>query len=132
MTNRITLVLFMFASSIIGCAPKEVAPTGPRAATSPEQVTFYQERPKRFEDLGAVEVPIGGKIRMDDRGDATAGFLELQKKAAALGANGLLFDTKKVQSDALVTCAYKGTYYQVPVNHNPKVARGHAIWVHEK
>jgi hypothetical protein len=126
------LAALTILGTLIGCAPREVAPTGPREATTADAINIYQKRPQRYEDLGVVTVPIGGHIRMDSHGDATAGFIELKKKAAALGANGLLLDDKKVQADAWVTAGYKGQFYQVPLQYNPKLAKAHAIWVHEE
>ena len=125
------LVTLGFVCSMAGCAPQVMPPSGTRTPTSPDQVMIYQKQPHKYEDLGMVTVPIGGEIRMDDRGDATAGFTELKKKAAALGANGLLLDEDKVTSAATVTAASNGTFYKVPVDHNPKVAKGIAIWAYK-
>jgi len=91
---------------------------------------IYQKEPPKYEMLGMVSVPIGGNIRMDDRGDATAGFMELKKRAAALGANGLLFDERKVPSQEMVTAGDNGQFHQVPIDRTPtRMAKGQAIWV---
>ncbi len=123
------LTLFSLSCLSAGCAQHAVQPSGPRPPTSAEQVKIYQKEPNKYEDLGMVTVPVGGAIRMDDRGDATPGFVELKKRAAAMGANGLLLDDKKVESQGLVTAGYNGTFYQVPIERNPKMAKARAIWV---
>ena len=128
-TRVLPFVIVLLA--LVGCAPKVVESTGPRQPTSADQITIYQKEPSKYEVLGMVEVPIGGAIRMDERGDATMAFEELRRKAAALGANGLLLDEKKVPSDVMVTASHKGTFYQVPVNRTPRAAKGQAIFVHK-
>lgn len=116
-----------------GCTHEASKASAPRPPTNPDQVTFYQKAPvSKYETLGPVTVPVGGAIRMDERGDATAAFVELKKQAATLGANGVLLDEHKVPSDLVVTASYNGTFYTVPVNRNPRVAKGEAIWVYEK
>jgi hypothetical protein len=118
---------------LIGCTHEAQKASGPRPPTSANQVTLYQKAPgTKYETLGTVSVPVGGAIKMDERGDATAAFVALREQAAALGANGLMFDEKKVPSDLVVTASYNGTFYTVPVNRQPRTARGEAIWVYEK
>jgi hypothetical protein len=119
------------ALALVGCSSQSKTPTEPRSPTSPEQVAIYQKHPNKYQDLGVVTVPIGGRIRMDDRGDATAGFEELKKQAAAKGANGLLLDGNKIPSNLTVTAGYNGTFYQVPVDNQPRTAKAHAIWVYK-
>jgi hypothetical protein len=116
-----------------GCTHESPKASAPRPPTTPDQVKFYQKTPgSNYETLGAVTVPVGGAIRMDERGDASAAFVEMQKQAAAKGANGILLDEHKVPSDIVVTASYNGTFYTVPVNRNPRAAKGEAIWVYEK
>src|SRR5437763_1226387 len=102
--NRLTgfLGFLVLLSAANGCAPQIVTPTGPHSPTTPDAVYIYQKQPQKYEVLGVVTVPLGGAVRMDDQGDATAGFVELKKQAAALGANGLLLDGDNVQSDVTV------------------------------
>jgi hypothetical protein len=118
---------------LAGCTHEQPKASAPRPPTSPDQVTFYQKTPaSKYETLGTVTVPVGGAIRMDERGDATAAFVEMKKQAAAKGANGILLDEDKVPSDVVVTASYNGTFYTVPVNRQPRAAKGEAIWVYEK
>jgi hypothetical protein len=124
-----TILLALVAGSIIGCGSQVVPSSGPRPPTEPMNVTIYQKEPHRYEVLGRVEVPIGGEVRWDDRGEAVAGFDRLKSAAAAQGANGLLL----VGDDPLMTrvlAGYKGTFYQVPVRtENPRAAIAKAIYV---
>jgi len=118
---------------LIGCTNQAPPASGPRPPTAPDSVKFYQKVPgSNYQPLGAVTVPVGGAIRMDERGDATAAFVEMRKQAAALGANGILLDEDKVHSDVVVTASFNGTFYTVPVNRQPRAAKGEAIWVYEK
>jgi|SRR5690348_8804362 hypothetical protein len=118
---------------LMGCTHQGPKVSAPRPPTSPEQVTFYQKTPaSNYETLGPVTVPVGGTIRMDERGDATAAFVEMRRQAAAKGANGILLDESKVPSDLVVTASFNGKFYTVPVNRQPREAKGEAIWVYEK
>jgi hypothetical protein len=131
--SLVTAGVFVVVALLIGCTHEPQRASAPRPATSPDQVTFYQKVPaSNYELLGPVTVPVGGAIRMDERGDATAAFVEMRKQAAELGANGVLLDEKKVPSDVVVTASFNGTFYTVPVNRQPRAAKGEAIWVYEK
>jgi len=133
MIKQLMAVLLLgLTMAFVGCAPTVEPPSEPRSPTSPGQVEVFQKQPSKYQLLGTVEVPIAGAIRMDERGDATAGYQELKKRAADMGANGILLDPKVVQSQGVVTCADNGTFYQVPVDYKPKVARAQAIWVYSK
>jgi hypothetical protein len=131
--SLVTAGVTVVAALLIGCTHETPKQTGPRPPTSPSSVTFYQKAPSgKYDLLGAVTVPVGGAIRMDERGDATAAFVEMRKQAADLGANGVLLDENKVQSDVVVTASFNGTFYTVPVNRQPRAAKGEAIWVYDK
>ena len=123
------LLLAVATLMISGCT-KEVPPTQ-HAPTNPATVKLYQKKPQRFEVLGTVMVPVTPAMKWDDRGDSTAGFEALKSKAAALGANGLLFvieDHSKY--DIEVTAGYKGEYYQIPLKLQPvRTAMAEAIYV---
>jgi opacity protein-like surface antigen len=98
------------------CSSSEVVPSsGPRSPTTAEQVKIYQKAPKKYEKLGVVTVSRAEGATWDERGDATAGFDILKRKAAALGANGLLLTVPEGGEEKRATAGYHGTYYQVPV-----------------
>jgi hypothetical protein len=114
-----------------GCGSHVVPSTGPRPPSNPALVAIYDKEPKQYEELGSVEVPIGGDVRWDARGDATVGYERLKSAAAARGANGILLlptDQEKLK----VLAGYRGTYYQVPIRDGtPKTAVARAIYVVE-
>jgi hypothetical protein len=125
----------------------EILPSyGPRTPTSPDQVKLYQDAPKQYEELGTVTILAGEEgATWDERGDATLAFDLLKRKAAALGANGVLLAHENVGGDAseapapattagrrLVLAGYNGIYYQVPVFDSPRRALGQAIYVHKE
>src|SRR5688500_17430619 len=118
------------------CASKpEVVPSsGPRIATSAGQVKFYQTEPRKYEKLGNVTVSRDEGATWDHRGDATAGFDILKKKAAALGANGLLLKADEdIDEHQQILAGYHGDYYQISVsNAQPRHAMAQAIYVLEE
>jgi len=124
--NGMLMALLIVALS--GCGSTVMPPTS-HDPTSPDQVKIYQKAPNKYEGLGTVTVPIGADVRWDEKGDADAGFQKLRAAAAERGANGLLLTAPDGATNAVVTAGYKGTYYQVPVQMNPKGAVAQAIWV---
>ena len=103
--------------SACSSTPEVVPSSGPRAATSAEQVRIYEKEPKRYEKLGQVTVSRNEGVSWSDRGDATAGFDLLKKKAAALGANGLLLKVDDPKDNKRrVLAGYHDEFYQVPVS----------------
>ena len=114
-----------------GCSPEVVPSSGTRPPTDPKDVVIYQKEPQKYEELGVVEVPVGGDVRWDEKGESTPGFEKLKAGAAARGANGILL-TRPSPDMGLVLAGYKGTFYQVPVRAgNPKVVAVKAIYVIE-
>jgi hypothetical protein len=91
-----------------------VPSSGPRPPTNPKDVAIYPKEPKKYEKLGVVEVPVGGDVRWDEKGESTAGFEKLKAGAAARGANGILLTSPTADSKQFVVAGYKGTFYQVP------------------
>jgi len=132
LTGFLVIAACVVASAVGGCAKSQVVPSaGPREATTPAQVKIYEKAPKKYEVLGALNVPISGDVRWDARGDADAGFERLRTDAAALGANGVLLQAPAGAADTLVLAGDKGVYYQVPMQTktNPRAAVAQAIWV---
>ena len=115
----IRAVLVAILLVVAGCESEVVPSKGNREPTNPAEVKIYQEKPKKYEDLGSVEVPVGGDVKWDEKGDATAGFDRLKSQAAQRGANGVLLMTDE-PSTAMVTAGTGGKYYRVPVRTNPK------------
>jgi hypothetical protein len=118
-----------------GCAskPEVVASSGPRKATTPDQVKIYQKAPKKYEALGTVTVAPSDRVRWDERGNADEGFEQFKSQVAARGANGLLLEAPEGSgARRRILAAYKGEYYQVPVRDEPRSAVAQAIWVLEE
>jgi hypothetical protein len=124
-----TFLAAVMALIVVGCQSEVVPNSGNHPPTTPAQVKFYQDPPKKYEVLGTVEVPVGGEVRWDEKGDATAGFEKLKSQAAALGANGVLLATDNPMTPR-VGAGDNCTFYQVPLRTgNPSVAMAKAIWV---
>jgi len=114
---------------LAGCESEVVPSKGSRPPTSPAEVKVYQDPPKKYEILSTIEVPVGGDVRWDEKGDAAPGFEKLKSKAAAVGANGILLAADN-PSTPLVVAGYNGTFYRVPLRSgNPSVGMAKAIYV---
>jgi hypothetical protein len=127
------VVVAMVAWAMAGCSTPEIVPSkGPHAPTQASEVKIYQKEPKKYEELGLVQIPVGGDVKWDEHGDATAGFEKLRVAAAAKGANGLLLLDRE-HNKMMVVAGYKGTFYSVPVRRGtPDVAVAQAIWMLEE
>src|SRR5215213_1173890 len=137
MSVRCMSLSVLFAALLLaGCSSQpEIVPTsGPRPPTSAEQVQIYQKEPKRYERLGALSVSRDEGASWDERGDATAGFDILKRKAAALGANGLLLmSADPAANNKRITAGYHGEYFQIPVTRtSPPQGMAQAIYVPPK
>jgi hypothetical protein len=131
---NVTRNLFLAAFAAIcltACAPttQVVQSSGPHAPTTPYDVHLYANPPKKYEILGNVSVEITSTLRWGESGDATPAFNALIVKAAALGANGLLFDQTAGGATFTAVAGYHGDFYEVPMYSNPTTATATAIWV---
>lgn len=74
---------------LTGCTTSDVIMTGKaRAPVSPESIQMYLRPPEKFESIGLVTASSNSTpIRSKNKQSA---LTELKKKAAALGANGIL------------------------------------------
>jgi hypothetical protein len=130
-TVSAAIAILVAIGVIGGCSSEVRQPSGARPPTDPRDVAIYPKQPKKYEDLGTVEVPIGGDVRWDARGDATPGFEKLKAAAAAKGANGILLAGPKPDMPR-VLAGYKGTFYQVPLHEGtPRSVMVQAIYVLE-
>ena len=116
------------AIALAGCSP-QVLPPSSHAPTTADQVKLYQKQPPKYEALGMISVPVTPAMKWDERGDSTPGFDALKAKAAAMGANGLLFTPQPGTFDVLVTAGYTGEFYQVPMKREPRSTVAQAIFV---
>jgi hypothetical protein len=125
------LAVALGALIVAGCSSHVVPSTGPKPPTDPSQVVLYDKEPSKYEQIGRVEVPVGGDVRFDERGDASPGFEKLKAAAAAVGANGLLFQTTSGET-LKVLAGYRGTFHSVPIREGkPNYAVAQAIYVHQ-
>jgi len=125
-----SLAIFTLIALVdFGCASEVVPSSGPRPPTDPAQVKFFEKEPRRYELLGNIEVPIGGDVHWDKRGEANAGMEQLKAQAAQRGANGVLLmgdDPQMLKAGV----SYKGQFYHVPIRSGkPDAAVGRAIYV---
>ena len=117
--------------ALAGCwQSHEVVPSsGPRAATSPQQVKTLPELPRKYEDLGVISVVVTPEMKWDESGDATPAFDALRAKAASLGANAMLLTVDPSQYNALVAARDHGKMFQLPMRYNPNSIVAHAVYV---
>jgi hypothetical protein len=125
------IVTMAFLLSACASKPEILPSSGPHSPTTADQVEIYQKEPKRYEKLGGVSVSRDEGAVWDDRGDATVGFDLLKRKAAALGANGLLLKAEEGKDEhRKILAGYHGEYYQVPVSTStPPHGMAQAIFV---
>ena len=134
--SKFMIVLATLLSIVtVGCASKpKVLPAQPHQPVPGAQVKIYQKAPKEYEQLGTVTLKNAPQYKWDQRGDADAAMQELQKRAGAMGANGLLLQALPGQASALVGVGYMGNDYEIPVDTKatPHVAVAQAIYVIKK
>ena len=125
--RRLSAVILAFF--ICGCAPEVVPSSGPRPPRRLEEVRVYQKPPKKYEDLGVIEVQSTPEMSLNAQGHSPATFAVLKAAAAAKGANGVLLGDKHLDRDftALVGDGTNG--YHVPMRHDPPTVLGRAIYV---
>lgn len=90
MKNPIPAILSIAVFAVLtGCTTSDVIMTGQaRSPVSPESVKMYLRPPEKFESIGLVTASSNSTpIRSKNKQSA---LTELKKKAAALGANGIL------------------------------------------
>jgi hypothetical protein len=108
-----------------GCASGSSIVTGtPRAAITPEQVTIYTEPPAEFEVIGIVNA--SSDAGWTAQGSVDYAMRELKKRAAKLGANGVLLVSSGDVTTGVVMMGSVG----VPVTG--KTVQGKAIFVTKK
>ena len=132
MITRIRVALLATSALLVfGCQAK-LLQTATHAPTSPADIKLYQKEPEEYEILGIVQVK--ENLRSDEGTEITPIVNALKAKAAAMGANGLLF---AAESDPRTTVRIVGRYdnefYQIPYQLKPtKVVLAKAIWIPPK
>jgi hypothetical protein len=104
-------LLFMIG----GCGSQVVPSAGPRPPTQSWEVQILQNRPSKYEILGVVETT--ENLKLGPNATADEAFNALKKKAAALGATGLLLEAEAAPIRA--TVMYNGRSFQVPIDKSP-------------
>jgi hypothetical protein len=119
----------MLAVSLCGCAPEVVPSSGPRPPTRLEEVKVYQKPPKKYEDLGVIEVRSTPEMSLNAQGHSPATFAVLKGAAAAKGANGLLLGDKQLDREFTALVGDGTADYHVAMRHDPPTVLGRAIYV---
>jgi hypothetical protein len=134
--GRIVVALMLLSITLFaglnlgGCASPRVLPATSHMATTPDKVRIYQKPPSEYEQLGTIELPITGDLKLDENGAADKAYAALLQQAAAKGANGLLLWSPPGTYDIVVHAANGKETHQVPVRTKPaKTAIAQAIFV---
>jgi hypothetical protein len=134
MMDRKTVVaagLIVLAGMVIGCQSEVLQPTEARRPTDPASVKLYQKEPKKYEDLGFVEVASDMLHAKGNQADDVVA--QLKTKAAAKGANGVYLTSPGGKGMYRVGAYYGDEYYVFPFRDRPtKAAIGKAIYVIEQ
>ena len=124
------LAAVVTAVCICGCARSTVVPSsGPRSPTRLDQVKVYQKPPKKYEDLGVIELQSTPEMSLNAQGHSPATFALLKQAAAAKGANGVLLGDKQLDRDFTALVGDGTADYHVGMRHDPPVVLGRAIYV---
>jgi hypothetical protein len=128
MTDRNTAMLAMVLVTMIGCQSEVIHPTSARPPSDPAAVKLYQKEPKKYEDLGFVEVPAD---LIHAKGHQADDVVEqLKTKAAEKGANGLYLMGPGGRGMYRVGAYYGEDFYVFPFRDRPtKAAIAQAVYV---
>jgi hypothetical protein len=115
-----------------GCSNSKDMPSGRKHGPSdPSKIVIYQTKPDAsLERLGIVETT--EDVRWQDRNDVTPMVENLKKKAAALGANGIILEVPPEPGEKMVRAqgTYQGKSYEFAGTQIPvKKATAIAIYV---
>lgn len=125
---RLLLVVAVLLS-LVGCASVSAIVTGKtRPAIDPSAVKLYSTAPKHYEDVAILSSKANSGLTAQGKVDnAVAG---LKKKAAQLGANGVLIEASGTQNGGAVAIPSGNGFVLAPVEN--QVVQGRAIFVSEE
>ena len=113
-TIRIALAsAFASLAAVIlsGCAGAAIVQVGPkRAPIAPEQVRLYLTPPPKFEEVGLITSSSGNTFAFTDQGKMNAAVEVMKRKAASVGANGVLLRGAGTESGGMVGFTSGSTY----------------------
>ena len=120
------LLLAILALALTACASGSSVVTGvTRAPLTADQVRIYSEAPAHYEVIGIVSATsITGWTQQQDTDQAIA---ELKRRAAALGANGILLEHVG-RADSVVGSGAGGVFTAATTSSSAGV-QGRAIYV---
>ena len=118
---RITITIFII-TALFGCATGSVIITGQtRPAIDPTEVKIYLNPPSQYETIGIVEA--SSDVELSTQAAQDRVIEELKKRAAKIGANGVLLINTGDRSSG-------GAFVSgVFIMSEAKTARGEAVYV---
>jgi hypothetical protein len=123
--NTITVILFF--AVLFGCATGSSIITGmKRPAINPNEVKIYLDPPAKFETIGIVETASGVVFSRQAAQDYAMD--ELKKRAAKVGANGVLLTNTGSQAGG-TTGIYSNGFFYGGTSSDKILAQGRAIYV---
>lgn len=109
-----------------GCASGSAIVTGTtRPAVHPDMVKLYLDPPAEYETIGLVRA--SSSSGLTQQGDLDYAIKELKRRAAKLGANGVLLSTTGSKISGIAGGTSGGVVYAAPVE--AQAAEGRAIFV---
>jgi hypothetical protein len=115
--------------SLLGCASVSAIVTGKtRPAIDPSAVKLYSTPPHRYEDVAIVSAEANSG--WTDQGQIDNAIAGLKKKAAQLGANGVLIEATGKEGGGAVAIPSGTGFILAPVEN--QVVKGRAIFVSEE
>lgn len=124
-----TLILITLAGVLCGCTTSTIIHLAPsRPPTDPKNVRILTKPPLKYEELAIITAESTAGWTYQQAQDNAV--IELQRKAAALGANAvLLMDSGKENNGYVGGVSPGGGFYAVP--SETMKAKGRAIWVED-
>ena len=120
----ITIIFFMII--LIGCATGSTIITGEvRPEIDPAEVKIYLEPPSQFETIGLIEASSDVEFSRQSAQDRV--ISELKKRAAKIGANGVLLLDTGVTTTTTTGMYSNGFFYSS--KSDTLTAQGKAIYV---
>ena len=92
-SRLITPVILAFAFTILGCSTASVVVGNQRPKVRPEDVKIYLRQPKAYEEIALMQTDSMWSFAVGNQGRYNAVINRMKKRAAELGANGILLST---------------------------------------
>lgn len=99
------IVLIFSILIFVSCASSHILVGTPRVPIDPSKVKIYIDPPAKYEKVAIIEASSKNSWTFTDQGKMSKVVERLKNEAAALGANGILFEGAEEKTGAVVGVA---------------------------